>query len=100
MHKQDAFEELGGAMKSSLRASLFVFLAGLLPASPVVCAQGVGASADLTGTVSDPSAAGVPNAKVTVIHSAMGIQRSVATDEHRPYRLAGLRPSPYHLSVA
>ncbi len=86
-------------MKSSLRASLFVFLAGLLPASPVVCAQGVGASADLTGTVSDPSAAGVPNAKVTVIDSARGIQRSVATDEHGSYRLAGLAPATYKLSV-
>src|SRR6266852_5013756 len=86
-------------MKSSLRASLFVFLAGLLPASPVVCAQGVGASADLTGTVSDPSAAGVPNAKVTVTDSARGIQRSVVTDEHGFYRLSGLAPAGYKVSV-
>src|SRR5260370_3198351 len=86
-------------MKSSLRASLFVFLAGLLPASPVVCAQGVGASADLTGTVSDPSAAGGPNAKVTVIDSARGIERSVVTDEHGFYRLSGLAPAGYKVSV-
>src|SRR5467141_2133034 len=86
-------------MKSSLRASLFVFLAGLTPASPAVCAQGVGASADLTGTVSDPSAAGVPNAKVTVIDSARGIQRSVVTDEHGFYRLSGLAPAGYKVSV-
>src|SRR5258708_27365663 len=76
IQKQDAFEELGGAMKSSLRAVLFVFLVGLLPASPVVSAQGVGAFADLTGTVTDPSGAALPNARVTASDTARGEQRS------------------------
>jgi hypothetical protein len=86
-------------MKSSLRAVLFVFLVGLLPAGPVASAQGVGASADLTGTVTDPSGADVPSAKVTVIDIARGIQRSVVTDEHGFYRLSGLAPATYKLSV-
>jgi len=65
----------------------------------VVSAQGVGTSADLTGTVTDPSGADVPNAKVTVLDSAKGLQRSVVTDEHGFYRLSGLAPANYKLSV-
>src|SRR6266853_4251908 len=86
-------------MKSTLHAGLLVFLLGLLALGPVAWAQGVGASADLTGTVTDPSGAGVPNAKVTAIDTTKGGQRSVETDEHGFYRLSGLAPSTYKLSV-
>src|SRR6267143_5187007 len=86
-------------MKSTLLTGLLVIVAGLLPAGPVASAQGVGASADLTGTVTDPTGAGVPNAKVTAIDAAKGIERSVVTDEHGFYRLSGLAPATYKLSV-
>src|SRR5882757_2073119 len=86
-------------MKSSLRAVLFVFLAGLLPAGPVASAQGVGASADLTGTVTDPSGAALPNARVTAIDTARGEQRSVVTNENGSYRLSGLAPANYKVSA-
>jgi Carboxypeptidase regulatory-like domain len=86
-------------MKLTLHVGLLVFVLGLLPSSPVASAQGVGASADLTGTVTDPSGAEVPNAKVTAIDIAKGGQRSVVTDEHGFYRLSGLAPSTYKLSV-
>jgi hypothetical protein len=88
-------------MKSTLGAGLFVLVLVLLllPAGPVASAQGVGASADLTGTVSDPSGADVPNAKVTAIDVAKGGQRSAMTDEHGFYRLAGLAPATYKLTV-
>ncbi len=86
-------------MKSTLRAGLFVFVLGLLPAGPVASAQGVGTSADLTGTVADPSGAAVPNARVTAIDTARGGQRSAATDEHGAYRMSGLAPSSYKVSV-
>lgn len=86
-------------MKSTLHVGLLVFVLGLLPSSPVASAQGVGASADLTGTVTDPSGAEVPNAKVTATDTAKGGQRSVVTDEHGFYRLSGLAPATYKLSV-
>jgi hypothetical protein len=86
-------------MKATLHAGLLVFVLGVLPSSPLASAQGVGASADLTGTVTDPSGAEVPNAKVTAIDTAKGGQRSVVTDEHGFYRLSGLAPSTYKLSV-
>ena len=86
-------------MKSTLHVGLLVFVLGVLSAGPAANPQGVGASADLTGTVTDPSGAGVPNAKVTAIDIAKGGQRSVETDEHGFYRLSGLAPSTYKLSV-
>jgi hypothetical protein len=86
-------------MRSTFRAGLFVFVLGLLPAGPVAFPQGVGASADLTGTVTDPSGAEVPNAKITAMDTAKGGQRSVVTDEHGFYRLSGLAPATYKLSV-
>ena len=86
-------------MKSTLRAALFVLVLGLPPASQVVSAQGVGASGDLAGTVTDPSGGGLPNAKVTVTDTARGGQRSVVTDEHGFYRVSGLAPSSYKISV-
>ena len=86
-------------MKSTLLTGLFVFVLGLLAVGPVASAQGVGASADVTGTVTDPSGADVPNAKVTVIDTTKGTQRSAVTDEHGFYRLAGLAPAIYKLSA-
>jgi len=85
-------------MKSSKLAGLFALVIGLLPAGSVTWAQGVGASADLTGTVTDPTAAAVPNAKVTAVDTARGAQRTVVTDEHGFYFLSGLAPSTYKVS--
>jgi hypothetical protein len=86
-------------MKSTLRVGLLVFVMGLLPAGPVALAQGVGASADLAGTVTDPSDAAIPNARVTAMDTAKGGQRSVVTDEHGSYRMPGLAPASYKVSV-
>src|SRR6266403_1521063 len=86
-------------MKSTLLIGLLVIVAGLLPAGPVASAHGVGATADLTGIVTDPTGAGVPNAKVTVIDAAKGIERSAVTDEHGFYRMSGLAPATYKVSV-
>jgi hypothetical protein len=86
-------------MRATLLAGLFVFVLGVFSAGPVAFAQGVGASADLTGTVMDPSGGGIPNAKVTATDSARGIERSVMTDDHGFYRLSGLAPAAYKVSV-
>jgi hypothetical protein len=53
----------------------------------------------LTGTVTDPTGAGVPNAKVTAADAGKGVERSVMTDEHGFYRVSGLPPSSYKVSV-
>ena len=86
-------------MKSTLLTVAILSTVCLFPGSHATAAQGVGASADLTGTVTDPTGAGVPNAKVTVMNPEKGVERSVTTDEHGFYRVSGLAPTSYKVSV-
>src|SRR5207302_11038386 len=86
----DASDEPGGTMNSTWLAAGFFLAACLFPASPATSAQGVGASADLTGTVTDPSGARVPHTKITVTDAERGVDRSVASDEHGLYRRSWL----------
>src|SRR5207253_5045298 len=62
-------------------------------------AQGVGASGDIAGTVTDPSGAAIPKAKVTATDTAKGLSRATLTDERGEYRLSGLLPSTYTVSA-
>jgi Carboxypeptidase regulatory-like domain/TonB dependent receptor-like, beta-barrel len=78
---------------------LRIFLACLL-LTGMVYAQGVGASGDIRGTVTDPSGAVVSNANVTATDVAKGIKHTVATDDNGQFRLTGLQPATYSLSVA
>ena len=83
---------------SKLPLCLFLVAAALLFAS-AAHAQGVGASADIVGTITDPSGAAIPKAKVTATDTAKGISRTTFTDEHGEYRLSGLAPSTYDLGA-
>ncbi len=78
---------------------LKIFLASLL-LTGIVFAQGVGASGDIRGTVTDPSGAVVSGANVTATDIAKGIKHTVATDGNGQYRLTGLQPATYSLSVS
>jgi hypothetical protein len=99
IHKQDAFEEPGGTMKSTLRAGLFAFVLVLLPASPVVCAQGVGSSGEINGTVTEQSGGTVPKATIEASEIAKGLRFTTATDGAGQYRLTGLPPGIYDVSA-
>jgi hypothetical protein len=78
---------------------LRVFLAALL-LTGMVYAQGVGASGDIRGTVTDPSGAVVTNANVTATDIAKGIKHTVTTDNSGQFHLTGLQPAAYSLSVS
>jgi hypothetical protein len=78
---------------------LRIFLASML-LTGMVFAQGIGASGDIRGTVTDPSGAVVTGANVTATDIAKGIKHTVATDANGQYRLAGLQPATYSLSVS
>ena len=86
-------------MKSTFLAAGLVLAACLFPGKGIAAAQGVGASADLTGTITDPAGGAMPNAKITVTDTEKGVQRSVVTDEHGFYRFSGLAPSSYNVTV-
>ena len=78
---------------------LRIVLASLL-LTGMVFAQGIGASGDIRGTVTDPSGAVVTNAAVTATDLAKGIKHTVATDSNGQFRLTGLQPAAYSLSVS
>jgi outer membrane receptor protein involved in Fe transport len=78
---------------------LRIVLASLL-LTGMVFAQGIGASGDIRGTVTDPSGAVVTSANVTATDIAKGIKHTVSTDANGQYRLTGLQPATYSLSVS
>ncbi len=74
-------------------------LAGLLLATSVVYAQGVGSSGDIKGTVTDPSGAAAPKVAVTAVETAKGFRRTALTDDAGQYQLTGLVPGIYDVSA-
>jgi hypothetical protein len=86
-------------MKPSLLTGIVLWAMCLAPGNITAAAQGVGASGDLTGTVTDPSGKSVPNAKITATETGRGVQRSAVTDERGEYRLTGLAPTAYQVAV-
>jgi len=71
----------------------------LLLATSLTYAQGVGASGDLKGTVTDPQGAAVSNATVTVVQPERGTKRTTTTDSDGNYRVPGLPPANYDVTV-
>src|SRR4051812_1799866 len=57
------------------------------------------ATANLSGTVKDPSGAAIKNAKVTVRDDSTGFTRTAATDEDGLYQFLALPPATYKLTV-
>src|SRR5215471_15442633 len=92
-----ATSHIGGIMRS--RNLLRIVLACLL-LTGMVYAQGVGASGDIKGTVTDPQGAVVANATVTAIDVEKGIKHTVTTDNNGQYRLTGMSPATYSVSVS
>ncbi|MCI0339502.1 MAG: TonB-dependent receptor [Acidobacteria bacterium] len=56
-------------------------------------------TATLQGTVTDPSGAVVPNAKVSVRNQAIGVERAVQTDNDGNYLIAALPVGVYRVEV-
>jgi hypothetical protein len=86
-------------MKSILLAVLFVFALVLLPAGPVAFAQGVGASGNIKGTVTDLSGAVIAKATVVATQSDKGIQHTALADTSGEYQFTGLPPATYSVSA-
>src|SRR5690348_16389053 len=54
---------------------------------------------DITGVVTDPSGAIVPNATVTLKNDASGETQTTKTSSSGQYRFSLLRPGPYSINV-
>src|SRR6266852_3062659 len=81
----------------SLTAGLMLCLLVLGWAS-ATGAQGTDTST-LSGTVVDPSGAGLKGAKVTVTNAATGAPRTAVSDDSGRYNLVGLAPGQYKMTV-
>ena len=81
-------------------SSLFVFVilaAGLFTSVPIY-AQVAGAT--LSGTVTDPSGAAIPNAEVTIKNTATGVERDVTADSAGFYSASNLLPGSYDVTFS
>jgi Carboxypeptidase regulatory-like domain len=78
--------------KRILALSLFTLLAG----APAGYAQ---STATLSGTVTDPSGAVVPQAQITVNDLATGVNRVVSSDAAGNYAVPSLQPGNYSVSI-
>jgi len=56
-------------------------------------------SGDITGTVTDPSGAGVPNASVTLTNTNTNATQGTVTNQQGSYRFALLPPGTYSVTV-
>ncbi len=77
---------------SILNFVLFFFILGVAPG----WAQ---SSGTITGTVTDPSGAVVPNAHVEIHNPVSGFNRSATTDSAGRFSFPNVPYNPYHLSV-
>jgi hypothetical protein len=86
--------------KYAKTASFLIWTVGTLLISLLAAASARAQfTASIQGTVSDPSAAGVAQAKVTVENLNTHITAETTTDGEGGYRFLSLAPGPYKLSV-
>src|SRR5881628_3219927 len=71
----------------------------LLVLSRVIGAQSVSVSGDIKGTITDPSGAVVSKATVIAVDTARGLRRFTDSDTSGEYRIQGLSPGNYDVSV-
>ena len=83
-------------MKPVLMACLAVCL---LLGTSVAHAQGVGASGDIKGTITDPSGGVLPKATVVVAETEKGFRRTTTSEDNGQYRVTGLPPATYDVSA-
>jgi outer membrane receptor protein involved in Fe transport len=76
--------------------AVFLILGILFPASAAAQVSG----GTLSGTVSDPSAAGVPKAQLVVKNVATGVERTVTTNTDGFYTAVNLLPGSYEVTIS
>jgi hypothetical protein len=87
----------GVMMFAKFNAVVALVLFSLLVSVP---ARAQVSGATLSGTVTDPSGSGVPNATVSIKNTATGISREVATDTAGFYSVPNLTPGVYEVTFS
>lgn len=80
------------------RKGLHCLLMCLALVGPTLFAQSL-TTGDISGTVTDPSAAAVPNATVNLTNRGTGATQTTQTNAQGQYRFAFLPPGQYQVEV-
>ncbi|MBZ5724765.1 MAG: carboxypeptidase regulatory-like domain-containing protein [Acidobacteriia bacterium] len=83
---------------NSLNGKFLHVAACLMLLAPELLAQSL-TSGDISGNVTDPSSAGVPNAAVTATNKVTGAVQSTTTNSTGFYHFAFLPPGPYQVEI-
>jgi carboxypeptidase family protein len=95
---RNALSEKQAFPPSTMRRIACIF-ACLLLATLAALAQGVGTSGQISGTVTDSAGSVVLKATVSVADTQTGLKRTTTTDSTGQFRVAGLSPATYDVSV-
>lgn len=76
-----------------------IVIIALLALAPFAYSQANINSGSISGTVTDPSGATVPNAPITITNTATGQTINLTTNSSGSYTTAALRPGPYTVKV-
>jgi hypothetical protein len=81
---------------SRLRSVFFIALFAVFSSSLLLAQRDLGT---ITGTVSDPQGAAVPNARVTIVEDATGLSYEVQSNADGAYSRPLLKPGTYSITV-
>ncbi|PYT04970.1 MAG: TonB-dependent receptor, partial [Acidobacteria bacterium] len=79
---------------------LVLLLAVAVVASAPALAQALGSAGTVTGVVTDPNGAVVPNATVTISNPVTGYTRTANTDADGTFKFNDVPPNNYHLGIS
>src|SRR6266851_4991424 len=79
--------------------AFLIFCSAILVSSAPVAAQALNAGT-VTGVVTDPNNAVVPNATVTIANAVTGYTRTATTDAEGAFRFSDVPPNNYQLKAS
>ncbi len=85
--------------KLCLAASLSLFTVLPLAGTVSAFAQNT-VSGDISGTLTDPTGALIPNVSVTAVNTGTGAKSTAITDSSGSYRFSLVKPGVYHISAS
>jgi hypothetical protein len=95
--KKNSFKKAGAT--GILALATLILGSAVLP-TPAAFAQATNTSGSIQGTITDPSGAVVPGAKVTITDSGTGTSKVVTTDSAGFYQSGPLVPGNYTLAIS
>jgi hypothetical protein len=91
--------QVAGLTASQEKGYIMRNILGLLSISFILATSVFGQTTSLTGMVTDPTGAAIPNAAITIANGETGLQRSTTSDSQGRYTMQQLVPGTYKLTA-